>query len=191
MRKEKYPIIEGYKICNRCLQRLPIENFYKKKNGTYEPYCYDCKKANRASYYKNNKEKENVQSIIRNKKWIAEHKEQYNEYMMQYARRRNNYNKENFRGHNDGRYKEHKKSRIKFYNAKYYYGLSEEEYNMLPDYCQVCGSTERLCIDHDHKTGKVRGVLCSSCNCALGFSKDNPTILEGLKQYLINSLKDN
>jgi hypothetical protein len=58
--------------------------------------------------------------------------------------------------------------------------------------CKVCGcsmslvgkSSESCHIDHDHKTGKVRGLLCRSCNLALGFTKDSPKILQRLIGYL-------
>jgi len=39
-------------------------------------------------------------------------------------------------------------------------------------------------IDHDHKTEKVRGVLCNSCNMALGFLRDNIEIAQGVVEYL-------
>jgi hypothetical protein len=42
-----------------------------------------------------------------------------------------------------------------------------------------------LKIDHDHATGKVRGLLCSSCNVTLGHMKDSPELLTGLLEYLI------
>lgn len=41
-----------------------------------------------------------------------------------------------------------------------------------------------LVIDHDHVTGKVRGLLCGTCNRAIGLLQDNPTILTRAIQYL-------
>jgi Recombination endonuclease VII len=42
-------------------------------------------------------------------------------------------------------------------------------------------------IDHCHRTGSVRGLLCASCNSALGMVKDDPTILAALIEYLKRS----
>lgn len=69
------------------------------------------------------------------------------------------------------------------------YGISEEEYKMLFDLqhgqCEICRkSFESLCVDHCHITGKVRGLLCITCNWALGSAKDNPAILAGAILYL-------
>ena len=51
--------------------------------------------------------------------------------------------------------------------------------------CQACGTTDRkLCIDHDHRTNKVRGLLCHNCNTALGLVGDNLSTLENLITYL-------
>lgn len=50
--------------------------------------------------------------------------------------------------------------------------------------CAVCGSFERLVVDHSYITGEVRGVLCSNCNCGLGFFGDSPERLEAAAQYL-------
>ena len=62
--------------------------------------------------------------------------------------------------------------------------------------CKICKTTKikyknkgRFCVDHDHKTGKIRGLLCVHCNLLLGHSKDNIEILAAAIQYLINSRK--
>lgn len=70
------------------------------------------------------------------------------------------------------------------------YNLSIEEYNeMLEEqnyHCKICPSDLNLVIDHDHKTGQVRGVLCDTCNRTLGLFKDDVEIL----LRAINYLKD-
>jgi len=46
------------------------------------------------------------------------------------------------------------------------------------------GSPRRLSVDHDHTTGRVRGLLCNACNRAIGLAKDDPTTLRRLAEYL-------
>lgn len=58
-----------------------------------------------------------------------------------------------------------------------------EEYELIRA-CEVCGSENRLCIDHNHTTGEGRGVLCSGCNTALGLAGDNAQRLRALADYL-------
>lgn len=50
--------------------------------------------------------------------------------------------------------------------------------------CEICGSHEKLCIDHDHKTGEVRGVLCQGCNQAIGCMGDCKIRLQKAIVYL-------
>ncbi len=53
--------------------------------------------------------------------------------------------------------------------------------------CAICGKDlieNRCCIDHDHKTGEVRGLLCNNCNALLGFSTEDKIILQGAICYL-------
>lgn len=103
----------------------------------------------------------------------------------------------------------YEKIRIRPYNPEgslrhklmYLYELTLEQYQKLHDaqkgLCAVCGSPEthldkktgepqRLSVDHDHKTGEVRGLLCRSCNRALGFLKDNADLCMRLINYLRN-----
>ena len=53
--------------------------------------------------------------------------------------------------------------------------------------CVICGSEEKLVVDHDHKTGNVRGMLCNRCNRGLGHFRDDPMLLEFAAQYLYAS----
>lgn len=74
------------------------------------------------------------------------------------------------------------------------YGITLDEYHkMLKEQnhkCYICGIDEvdsrghRLCVDHCHFTGKVRHLLCHSCNCGLGHFKDDPDLLEKAAEYL-------
>ena len=50
--------------------------------------------------------------------------------------------------------------------------------------CEICGSTENLVIDHNHKTNVVRGRLCNHCNRGLGHFLDNIDILKKAIKYL-------
>ena len=70
------------------------------------------------------------------------------------------------------------KLRFKKYHFFIRYGITLDEYeNMLLDrnnLCDICASEMKYPhIDHDHVTGKIRGVLCGNCNMALGLFKDD------------------
>jgi hypothetical protein len=71
------------------------------------------------------------------------------------------------------------------------YGLTSTEYERMLDQqgggCRVCGQTDhdrRLAVDHDHRTGAIRGLLCKRCNLVLGKVDDDTTLLKALSDYL-------
>ena len=72
------------------------------------------------------------------------------------------------------------------------YGLTMEEYEKInkrqKGCCAICGGKNKngwaLAVDHDHKTGKNRELLCASCNVILGTSYDNVKILKAAIKYL-------
>lgn len=76
------------------------------------------------------------------------------------------------------------------------YGVSPEQYDEMRERqggCAVCGAERSvdgraLAVDHDHQTGHVRGLLCSSCNQGIGRFKDNPERLRAAALYLEESL---
>ena len=58
---------------------------------------------------------------------------------------------------------------------------------LLIKHCEICGGTthrKHLAIDHNHKTGIIRGMLCDSCNQGLGKFKDSVYLLQSAINYL-------
>jgi Recombination endonuclease VII len=81
------------------------------------------------------------------------------------------------------------------------YGVTPEDYTRRNkeqrNLCAICGKKERrihyktqkpqsLSVDHDHRSGKVRGLLCSDCNIGLGMFQDDLTLLLKAVKYLQN-----
>ena len=77
---------------------------------------------------------------------------------------------------------------------EWYWMLKEQAYR-----CKICRKVmsnewaldkrkgrkrTEICVDHDHKTGKVRGLLCHSCNTVIGHAKDDVSILNSAIVYL-------
>jgi hypothetical protein len=50
--------------------------------------------------------------------------------------------------------------------------------------CEVCNSQTKARIDHDHASGKIRGILCNWCNLVIGHAFDSPITLRALADYL-------
>jgi len=106
------------------------------------------------------------------------------------------------------KYAEKNKARIAANGKKYYarrrgkwlmrsYGVTEEWYvetlAAQGGKCAICPATEPggphkvFSVDHDHKTGKVRGLLCKDCNHMLGMAKDSIETLRAAIEYLQKS----
>jgi hypothetical protein len=84
------------------------------------------------------------------------------------------------------------------YYLKYKYGITENQYDEMlkiqENKCAICESTEtkdkkvkRLVVDHCHKTGKIRGLLCSSCNKAIGLFEDSVFAMTNAIEYIKKS----
>lgn len=80
------------------------------------------------------------------------------------------------------------------------YGITIQDYDAMVKaqnkLCAICKNkeyvfnhvsqkTQRLSVDHDHATGKIRGLLCTRCNKALGLFFDDPALLTAATEYLI------
>jgi len=89
--------------------------------------------------------------------------------------------------HKRKQYREQTRDHIRKRNLMYIYGISEELARSIVSgsmSCAVCDAREDICIDHDHSTGIVRGVLCRRCNIALACMREDPELLERLKRYV-------
>lgn len=77
---------------------------------------------------------------------------------------------------------------------QYMYGITIEEYEdkleKQKGVCAICTQPEtrktqrRLCVDHDHATGKIRDLLCQRCNSVIGYMKEDVKLLENAIAYL-------
>lgn len=74
------------------------------------------------------------------------------------------------------------------YMREWRYGITQEQFDALlasqGGHCALCDSTKSFHVDHCHKTGRVRGILCVSHNTALGRFEDDPFALETAAMYL-------
>ena len=92
------------------------------------------------------------------------------------------------------------KERVRAYAIRRKFGITAAEYDAMlaaqGGHCAICPATEPggrdrfFHIDHDHKTGKVRGLLCHGCNAALGFMRDDHTRTSAATEYLLKLKRD-
>jgi hypothetical protein len=124
------------------------------------------------------------------RKWNHEHpekvKESYRKYYEKNKEKRLQASRERY-----SRNKEGKKWQIIFRK----YGITQEDFNKLFELqkgcCAICGKDDftqwTLNIDHCHKTGKVRGILCNNCNTAIGALQEDVNILQNAIKYINNA----
>lgn len=95
-----------------------------------------------------------------------------------------------------------KKQMKDYYRSKhleYKFKMALEDYDRMLDEqkgkCSICSVDEkdtelgRFCVDHDHKTGKVRALLCKKCNQAIGLLQDNAENCLSAFRYLTEHSK--
>lgn len=92
---------------------------------------------------------------------------------------------------NGAKYREKNKKHILIMNRIGRYGITMGEFKALWEkqkgFCAICEEVldkNKYRIDHDHASGKVRGLLCSSCNAAIGLLKDSPEIISNAARYV-------
>lgn len=118
-------------------------------------------------------------------------------YMRRYRAR----NRQRFRQYQRD-YRKRRPRIVKAADLRSRHGISLDEYERLVriqrNVCAICGEPEKrkgnhgktknLAVDHDHKTGRVRQLLCADCNTALGLLQDDPTRAYALFEYALKWL---
>lgn len=167
------------KRCCTCRKRRPLEDFSKnrsEKDGL-SPRCRECKR-----------------------KQASESNARHREAIRRRERERRRNNPETIRESARRWYKNNKElaNRInRNNNLKRLYGITSDEYEEILEaqgyVCAICKSPphregkpnkQRLHVDHDHVTGKIRGLLCYHCNTGVGQFRDLPVLLRAAAEYL-------
>jgi hypothetical protein len=97
------------------------------------------------------------------------------------------------RYYGDKEYRDRTKGRSHEAGIKRKFGISVEEYIKMSDAqgnrCAICGVHQvelerKMAVDHSHKTGKIRGLLCIHCNLGIGHLQDSVDVLKKAQKYL-------
>lgn len=146
--------------CKRCKVEKETTEFAKHHKHGYQAWCRSC----RSDYYKERKE----HAAATQKAWRESQTEEERERRSEMA------------------YNTHLRRQ---------FGIDRTEYDELlvsqEDGCAICGRSssgssqfKRLVVDHDHTTGKVRGLLCDPCNRGIGLLQDDPSVIQKAIDYL-------
>lgn len=164
------------KVCRKCGITKPLGAFHSKKAGRRESHCRDCRKVDRRRRYGSPEYQETMRRYHESAKG--------RETMRLY--KRNAYRRDPVKSAY-----ERAISQAKFY--KYCPpNISLDDYRKLvvtTSECAICGKGQgtRLCLDHCHFTGFVRGMLCRRCNTTLGLLDDSVSRLNAAIRYLENA----
>jgi hypothetical protein len=169
--QKKYEIVNKQRIRELRIQR-DIKNKEKIRN---QQIIYKLKNSEKIKEY--------------NKTWRKNNSEKAKEWVM---------NNKDKRKIIDKNYKSNNKEKVISYKLKKNYGITLAQYNeMLTNQnnsCLICNTNQnelskKLVVDHDHLTGKVRGLLCDKCNRGLGHFNDNiETLIQAIKYLGSNKI---
>lgn len=184
------------KICTACEESKEISHFYPSKSYSdgYSYFCISCFKE-KARVYRNANSKRLNENL---KKWRDENRDKIREQSrLSYERRKIKYKSLEYLE----KYRKVPKNKVEKRSnmLKNRYGITLEDYNLMltsqNNVCAVCkkeevaidkrtGNTRNLAVDHCHSTGRIRGLLCTCCNTAIGSTKENVEILNNIISYL-------
>lgn len=161
------------KVCSKCTRNLPLDKFCAKNRGKFgrESYCRECGAGASREWYSRNKDR------------VAVRTKEYNKR-----------NRERIRGIANKYHKKFPDKRPKWARTAYIkreYGIKDEQYKQLLQsqygICAICcllSPNGHFDIDHCHKSGKIRGLLCRKCNTGIGLLGENVENLTRAIEYI-------
>jgi len=176
------------KICSKCKKTKIITKFWKDKinKDGHRSWCKSCDKKKNKKWYTNN----HNAALQKAYKW--KNKNEQNKNKAKTATKT---------WVNANKSKISKKQREWYLNNRDIYlqnryNITLKEYNLIlkqqNNVCAICRQKRNkykfLSVDHDHETGKIRGLLCGMCNAAIGLFREDIIILEDAIKYLRNKL---
>lgn len=152
--------MEQLKYCGGCDRDLPRTQFYKatRQGDALQSRCKECQHESGLALRAHNRDRYAAHTQKWRDQQLADE-----ELLRQY------------------------RSKTRARNIMATFGITVEEYEAYrktSDTCVICGTDERLGLDHCHKTGKVRGVVCVKCNAAMGMAEDDAERLRALAEYV-------
>lgn len=175
-------------VCTTCHLLKDPKEFAKepKKLNGLRSNCNSCKNKQSREYKKGRRKSDRAYA------------EKVNKYLRDFLKK------------NPDKAKKYYKTKTKEQHLRYMlnqnYKITLEDYNKMSEkqggVCKICGCRDvridrdgksriqRLAVDHCHKSGKIRGLLCSGCNGGLGLLRDDVYILKKALDYLTEATKE-
>lgn len=164
--------MDSVKRCTKCGEEYALSRFAldRSRSDGRHPWCRTCKKQAHDAHYPEVRKLAQQRAAA----WARAHLAKRNAIVR----------------------RSHRKNRFAMRHRVYKYrgiSISLEDYTRLFEQqrgcCAICErpwveGTKALCLDHDHVTMKVRGMLCDQCNRGLGDFRDSPASLRRAAQYL-------
>ncbi len=171
----KRVLVAGKRRCTWCGLEKSFDEFSNQKKGRHgkRPRCRDCISILSAAYW------------VENRKRMNAHRRQQRDADLEYFRQK----ARQWVQANPGLRRKHVLASRHGITPEIYEGIAE----MQGGVCAICkrsetanqqGDVPTLTVDHDHKTGEIRGLLCGTCNSMLGMAHDDTDRLEAGAAYL-------
>lgn len=182
------------KFCKKCSRTLPLSEFYRrtKARDGHAHWCKSCTRENVLAWQRIYADRANAKSA----KWKRENSDQVKSFNTLYREK----NRERLRSQSRA-YMLQKRHEMSFeerqisnrrIDLKRKYGITTEQYEEMliaqDGLCAICRrddfGNKLPPVDHDHVTGKVRGILCQQCNVTLHKMETMPGWVEAAARYL-------